>query len=53
MNSTRPFYPILIPNSSYVKKFLHRGPRGSQIPKNLMISKNYLKHSVGAVYKFL
>ena len=31
---TQPFYPILKPNTSYVKKILHRGPKGSQeIPK--------------------
>ena len=32
MNSTHPFYPILIPNTSYVKNFILfvGGPRGSQ-----------------------
>ena len=29
MNSTHPFYPILISNTSYVKKILHRGPKNN------------------------
>ena len=44
MNSTHPFYPILIPNASYVKNFILfvGGPQGvPELNKNLMMSKNY------------
>ena len=41
MNSMQPFYPILIPNTPYVKKENTQVRRGSQKSfKNLIISKN-------------
>ena len=35
MNSTHPFYPILIPNTPYVKFFFFLFVRGSQKSKNI------------------
>ena len=42
MNSIHPSYPIMSPNTSYVKQLFNRGPRGSQKSKkiDLMISKS-------------
>ena len=47
MNSTHPFYTILIPSTSYVKKLIYRGPRGPKnLQRNLMISKNYFSQGL-------
>ena len=55
MNSTHPFYPILIPNTSFVKKFILflGGPQGQGSQNSKKIYDIWILFQVGFVKRFL